>query len=443
MKWRSQRGFTLVEFVVAIVFIGVVLGPLLVFVARIHDLNSAIGQQARKEAWRSFVDQAIVAGVDPNRATALTRQANPAIPAIAGSAIAEIDRPPVSGLPRIVALRAMDDVTIAEPRITAAGLQIGAGAPVPPRISPTGPLTPIVMPIPVVTPADGAIIATSELAPADVGQPYTLTVQAAASAGTSVTLALNQPFATKVGPSLAQHVVSATDLLHRVNGKAWSEYPGNIDGGDRSVALPDGRIRWLVTRADGRLQIYEPSSNATFAYTLSLGAPVILRDTNEHVSGTSLAFDYSEYYAIQKGTTALRIDYSAAVQAVFGSHWTEQAIGFQCSFHDAAGPFSGDLRSFFLPDKLDLWADTLVVAATGVVPQGASSPPASWTFNRSKTPLGTPVVSNSADGAGMFTPGDIQFSAPAGPDGNALGRLSFENGSTVSTGTTLSIAVIP
>jgi competence protein ComGC len=443
MKLDSKRGFTLVEFIIAIVFVGVVLGPFLVFVARIHDLNSAIGQQGRKEAWRSFNDQALVAGIDVGQAPGLTTAANAAIPAIAAPAIAEADIPVIAGLPRIIPLRTVADVSVAEPRMVAAGLQIGAGAAVTPRSTPSSPLTPVVMPMPVITPVDGSVIATTTLSPGALGEPYALTVQAAAPAGTNVTLALNQPFANATGPSVAQHAVSAVDLLRRANGNAWSEYPGNAAAGDRSIALPDGRTRWLVTRADGRMQIYEPSANATFAYRIALGAPIIARGSTEYASGSTLAFDYAAYYAVQSGSASLKIDYPAAVRAVFGSQWGAQSIGFQWTFHDSAGAFSGDLRPFFLADALMLWADSITVAASGVVPAGAATDSATWTFNRVKSQLGVPVLSSAGDGAGFFAPGQMQFSAPNGPDGSAIGRLSFDSGANVSTGTTIAIAVIP
>jgi hypothetical protein len=62
---------------------------------------------------------------------------------------------------------------------------------------------------------------------------------------------------------------------------------------------------------------------------------------------------------------------------------------------------------------------------------------------RLKAPLGPPVLSSMADDAGFFTPGQLEFSAPAASDGTRVGRLSFQNGTTLSTGPTLSISVTP
>ena len=43
----------MVELLLAVLILAAVLGPFLAFVSRIPDLNSAIGQQGRSEAWRS------------------------------------------------------------------------------------------------------------------------------------------------------------------------------------------------------------------------------------------------------------------------------------------------------------------------------------------------------------------------------------------------------
>ena len=79
---RTGHGFTLVELLLVILILAAVLGPFLAFVSRIPDLNSAIGQQGRSEAWRSFTDQALVAGIDPSAAMALRNGVNPAVPAV-------------------------------------------------------------------------------------------------------------------------------------------------------------------------------------------------------------------------------------------------------------------------------------------------------------------------------------------------------------------------
>ena len=294
-----------------------------------------------------------------------------------------------------------------------------------------------------VTPADGSIVAANALSPAGTGDPYTLEIVAASAAGTNVSMVLNQPFATVRAPDAVRYTVTAIDLLNHVTGAAWTEYPGNVGGGDRSATLADGRTRWFVTRPDGRLQIYEPSTNTNFDYKIGLGAPIVARNTVENAGGATLAFDYASFYAVQSGAVTLKIDFPATTKAVFGNAWMAQSIGFQATFHDVAGPFSGDLKSFFAADALSLWADAVVVAATPVVPNGAATDGASWTFSRTKSVLGVPLLSSAADRGGFYAPGSMQFSAPAGPDGTPIGRLSFENGTSVSTGTTLSISVIP
>ncbi len=429
------------EFVIAIVFIGVVLGPFLVFVARIHDLNSAVGQQGRREAWRSFNDQAVLAGIDPTHAHALATTVNPSVPAVPPLPINSGIVPAVPGLASLVPLQVNVDGTVAEPRMAGAGYQIGAGAAVAPRSTPTAPLAPVIMPIPVVTPGDGTVIAARALAPAAPGSPYTAQVQAASAAGTKVFITFNQPHASAQGLGVAQQTVTAVDLLERVNGTAWTEYAGS--GSDRPVTLGDGRTRWLVTRDDGRLQIYEPSPNTTFAYQVGLGAPIIVRGLDENASGTTLSFDYAACSAVATGAMPLRIDFPKTVKTAFGLAWAAQSIGFQWTFKGTAGPFTGDATSFFTPGALPLWADSIAVVAHPVIPAGAAADAGSWTFTRIKLVLGVPRLASTADASGFYAPGQLEFTAPPGPDGNAIGRLSFDNGATLSTGPTLSIAIIP
>lgn len=443
MKRGLTQGFILAEFVVAVVFVGIVLSPLLLFVARIHDLNTAVGQQARREAWRSFTDQAVTAGIDPTRAPALANTLNIAVPAVPAQPVTAATVAQAPGLASIVPLRVVLDPMVAESRIPASGFQIGAGAAVAARTAPTAPLTPIVMPIPLVTPADGTVIPVASLTPEANGAPYTLPVQAASTGGTTVRATLNQPTGFFTGAGVAQFSVTALDLMQGVNGVAWTEFSGDIAAGDRAVQLSDGRTRWLVTTSENRLQIYEPSPEISFAYRIDLGAPIVARAGVENASSSTLNFDYADYYRVQSGAERLQIDFPQSVKAAFGNAWNAQTIGFQWTFHDTAGPFSGSLLPFFQPDTLSLWADSVVVAASAVVPSAAVSDAATWNFVRVKSALGTPVLSTTADASGFYTAGTLQFTAPTGPDGSPEGRLSFQNGSSLSTGATLSITVVP
>ncbi len=443
MNRDRMQGFILAEFVIAVVFVGVVLSPLLLFVARIHDLNSAVGQQARREAWRSFTDQAVTAGIDPTRAPALTTALNLAVPAVPAQPVTTVTVPEAAGVPSIVPLRVVLDPTVPESRIAASGFQIGAGAVVAARTAPTPPLAPIVMPIPLVTPTDGTIIPIASLTPEANGAPYALPVQAASTGGTTVRATLNQPAGVFAGAGAAQFSVTAVDLMHGVNGVAWTEFSGDVAAGDRPVQLSDGRTRWLVTTSENRLQIYEPSPEISFAYRISLGAPIIVHAGVEVASNSTLNFDYAAYYRVQSGADLLQIDFPQSVKNALGSAWNAQSVGFQCTFHDTAGPFSGSLLPFFQPDTISLWADSVIVAASAIVPSGAVSDAATWDFVRMKSTLGTPVLSTTSDASGFYTAGTLQFTAPNGPDGSPEGRLSFQNGASLSTGTTLSITVVP
>lgn len=443
MTTRSPRAFALVEFIVAIVFAGVVLAPFLVFTTRVADLNSAVGQQSRREAWRSFNDQALAAGIDPSRAAALMPASNPAIPGTAALLVNRTSPVAVTGLPRIVALQASIEDPIAESRPAGAGYEIGAGTPVEPRAAPAAPLAPIVLSPPVVTPADGTVVAATTLSMAAAGEPYTMQVDASGAAGAEIVLALNRPFVSRRGVESVRQTVTSLDLLDGVSGTAWAEYAGNAAAGDAAIALDGGRTRWLVRRSDGRLQIYEPSAPVRFSYQIALGAPVVRVAAVEYAPGAVLDFDYARYAGVQEGTVEVRIAFPAATTAVFGRSWPGNAIGFNGTFAGAAAPFSGDLKPFFQPEALAAWTEAVAVAAVPVVPAGATADTGSWTFARSTTTLGLPVLTNAADGAGFFAPGEMHFTAPAGPGGTPVGRLSFDNGRNVSTGPTLTLPVLP
>ena len=440
----KQRGFTVLEFLLGVILVGVVAGPILVFAARVQILNASIGQQARREAWRSFNDRAVAAGVDPALAPVFSSAANPAVPNVARIETSRAAVTALPGLPLVVPLRVVRaTATIAEPRLSAAGYQLGAGTALPPRSNPAAPLEPIVMPRPVVAPADGSVVPAVSLKPAAGGAPYSLTVTATSTPGTDVSLSFDQPYGTARGSGSAKRDVTAVDLLAAVRGTAWTEYPGREERGDRAVQLGDGRTRWRVKTQDGRLQIYEPSARERFAYRIGLGAPVLSRAGVEHAPGAMLAFDYAAYTAVRQGETRLAIDFPAAVRCVFGNVWPGQSIGFQWTFGTAAGPFSGDLGPFFREDVMGLWADTLTIAAQPVLPEGSVAENASWTLTRLKTPLGVPELTSTADNTGFFQPGQMVFSAPAGPGGTRFGRLSFQNGTNLSTGPTLTLPVTP
>lgn len=442
MKHAKSRAFTLVELIIAIVFLGVVLGPLLVYVARIHELNHAVGEQARRESWRSFSEQAVAIGINPALAPALAASSNAAVPELTPIAIEADDTPLVAGLARIVPIRVLPDASWAESRLGGSGFQIGAGGAVTPRTIPTAPLLPIMMPAPVVSPADGAVLPAAALSVGAANAPYTLAITAVAAPGSQVQLSLDRPHVAAAGIGSASQSVTAVDLLGNVGGSAWTEFLGDVRNGDRSIILPDGRIRWLVTTPERRTQIYEPSSSVRFSYKIDLGLPVLRYGSLRLDSGSATPVDYPAYLGVRDGTTVMTVDFPESVKAAFGPDWGVQSIGFQLTFNDVAGPFSGDLQAFFLADATSVWTDQVVIVASPVVPPGALAGRGQWQLSRAKLPLGVPVLSTVADPAGFHTPGTLQFAAPDFA-GEPLGRLSFENGTLLSTGTTLSLSLIP
>lgn len=438
---RGCRGFSLAEFVVAIVFLGTVLGPLLIFVTRLQDLNSAIGQQVRREAARSWADQAIAAGMDPSRAPILGAEVNPAVPPVEAPRVSEEAGSAPAGRPHIVPLRIVLEETVPEPRTAGAGYQIGAGGTVDPRGVPNPPLQPIVMSPPVITPTDREPVSLSMLKPADPGDPFTLTVEARAAVAATVRATCSRLSAS--GSGAVEFLVNAVDLMKGVSGSAWSEFSGDAAVGDRAVQLPDGRMRWLVMTSEKRLQIYEPSRRVSFSYRFDPGAPILVHGMVEVPSGATVSFDYAAYAAVQDGTVAARIDFPAATKQAFGTRWVTLPIGFQCTFGEAAGPIDGGLSRFFAPEALLWWADRVAVVASPLLPAGAISRPGSWTVQRTRTVLGVPVLASTSDKAGFHAAGSLEFSAPKRGDAPAIGRLSFQNGTMLSTGSSLSVSVVP
>lgn len=432
----------LAELMLTIVCIGCILAPMLVFVSRVPELNAAIGQQGRREAWRSFNDQALAAGIDPSRASGLASAHNLAVPGILAPAVSRAQVTAVAGRATIVPLQMPVGPDVGETRPGGAGYELGAGGVVPGRSDPLPPLPPIVMPLPVLTPANGTVVQPADLTAGGAGQPFTLPIQARTSGGVLVQLAFDQPVFAQTGIDLAVQTVNAVDLTNGVRGRTWGEYVGSVGAGDRAVALTDGRTRWLVMTASGRLQIYEPSAVLNFAYKFGLGAPVLVENGTEQATGSALNYDYTAYLAVQSKTATLRLDMPAATKAVFGNQWAAQGIGFNWTWGSTPGAFAGDLADFFTAVTLPLWGDTVTVNATPVAPSGAEVAAGSWTINRVKTALKPPEMLSAADGQGFYTPWQIQFAAPQRPEGR-VGRLSFENGTILSTGTTIQIPEVP
>ncbi|HTZ19694.1 MAG TPA: prepilin-type N-terminal cleavage/methylation domain-containing protein [Opitutaceae bacterium] len=436
---RTGRGFTLVELLLAILILAAVLGPFLAFVSRIPDLNSAIGQQGRSEAWRSFTDQALAAGIDPGAAAALRNGVNPAVPAMPtpvvtrGSAMA-----PLGGA-AVRAIQVRMPATVAETRPGGSGFELGAGTAPPVRTTPAAPLLPIVMQTPVVSPAPGSVLPVGMLTAGGSGTPATTVVSASVLDGGRVHLENGRPLAASTGIGIAAQTVSAADLAQGVGGRAWNEYVSQ-NAGDKAVILADGRIRWH-TQSGGRLLIYEPSPPVSYAYLLNLGTPVMVHNTTEVASGASIDIAYDEYMNVRNGTSALRLDWPQTTKTAFGNTWNTLTVGFNWTFQAESGPFGGDLKSFFGEDKEYLWEDNAAVAAAPVLPPGAVASPANWTLARQTTKLGVPeLVTQPGYQGGSYEAGGIEIRAPI-RNGERLGRV--QSGTTVSTGDTLKVQVEP
>ena len=437
---RIKRGFTLIELLLAILILAAVLGPFLAFVSRIPDLNSAIGQQGRSEASRSFTDQVLAAGIDPSAATALRNGVNPAVPAVPAPVVTRgVATPPVGGA-AVRAIQVQVPATVAETRPGGSGFELGAGTPPPARAIPAAPLLPILMQTPTVSPAPGSILPVGALTAGSSGAPATTVVSASVLDGGRVHLENGRPLAAPTGIGVVAQAVSAADLAQGVGGRAWNEYVSQ-NAGDKAVMLADGRIRWH-TQSAGRLLIYEPSPPVSYGYLLDLGPPVVVvHNTTEVASGATLDIAYDEYMNVRNGTSTMRLDWSQTTKTAFGSTWNTLMPGFNWTFQGESGPFGGDLKSFFASDKEYLWADKSAVAAVPVLPPGAIASPGNWTLARQTTKLGVPeLVTQPGYQGGSYEAGGIELRVPV-YNGERLGRV--QSGTTVSTGDTLQVQVEP
>jgi len=439
IRQRTGRGFTLVELLLVILILAAVLGPFLAFVSRIPDLNSAIGQQGRSEAWRSFTDQVLAAGIDPSAAAALRLGVNPAVPAVPAPVVTRgVVMAPLGGA-AVRVIQVQVPATAAEVRPGGSGFELGAGTPPPARTTPAAPLLPIVMQTPVVTPTPGSILPIGALTAGSSGAPATAAVSASVLDSGRVHLENGRPLAASIGIGVAAQTVSAADLVQGVSGRAWNEYVSQ-DAGDKAVMLADGRIRWH-TQSGGRLLIYEPSPPVSYAYLLNLGTPVVVHNTTEVASGASIDIAYDEYMNVRNGASALHLDWSQTTKTAFGNTWNTLTVGFNWTFQAESGPFGGDLKSFFGSDKEYLWADNSAVAAVPVLPPGAIASPGNWTLARQTTKLGVPeLVTQPGYQGDSYEAGGIDLRVPL-HNGERIGRV--QSGTTVSTGDILKVQVEP
>ena len=337
------------------------------------------------------------------------------------------------------AIQVQVPATAAETRPGGSGFELGAGTPPPARTTPAAPLLPIVMQTPAVSPVPGSVLTIAALTAGSSGAPATTMVSASVLDGGRVHLENGRPLAAPTGIGVAAQMVSAVDLVQGVSGRAWNEYVSQ-NAGDKAVMLADGRIRWH-TQTGGRLLIYEPSPPVSYAYQLDLGPPVVVHNTTEVASGSSIDIAYDEYMNVRNGTSAMRLDWPQTTKTAFGNTWNALTLGFNWTFQSESGPFGGDIKSFFASDKEYLWVDNSAVAAAPVLPPGAVASPGNWTLARRTTKLGLPeLVTQPSYQGGSYEAGGIEIRVPI-RNGERLGRV--QSGTTVSTGDTLKVQVEP
>jgi len=443
---RAGGGYSLVELVIAIVFLGICFAPFLMVTTQTQNLGSLVGQQGRREALRSWQDQVLVAGIDPALAPGLAPVKNQAVPAVG---LVPVERPtvvPVVGMPLVKPLRSSPPVNAAENRPGGAGYELGAGQTAPVEVAaPAQPLPPILMQSPVLSPTNGSIVPVSAFSAGAVSLPYSLNIEARSTDGGSIHLNMTQPMLTEVGIGTVSVPATTIEFIEGIGGSVWAEYAGDPAKGDSAVTLPDGRIRW-ITHPSGRIQIYEPSPIESISYKLDLGAPVVLAyGIMEVASGLTLNLSYDDYVKVRDGTSSMRLDWSSETKKVFGASWSSVTSGFSWTFQDEPGPLSGDLASFFSASKASLWADTSVVKASPVLPSAAVAAEGIWTFSRQKIKLSPPELVDGGyyDGT-TFVTGARQLKVPE-RNGKRVGRISAQTpqGEILSTTDTLDVIVAP
>lgn len=446
-RFRSGvQGFSLLELILAIVLLGVLTTPLLVFVARLPEWQHHISDQSRREAGRTVHDQELAAGVDPERAPMAAYASNPAAPRIDPP---NVQRETRLARPEIATTQALtvrvDANTTAETRPGGAGWQLGAAAASDPITPPQPPLPPLYLTQPTVTPADGFIWqATDLVAPKESSSPWMGLISAATTPGRIVCLELATPERAAKGQTNTSLSINAWELANLVRGRSWTEYAGNETIGEKAELLPDGRRRWRTLQS-GRTLVIEPSQIVTFSYMFTLGAPVLIHGAAVLTSGSSESIDYAGYRDIQAKRAAFQIGWPETTKTLFGNQWRDDLLAFNCTVANQPGPQSGRLEGFFTDENASVWADQTLIVAQATGPAGIFTERGSWTLLRARQELGPPELINTPSGDSTgYSLGIFRFAAPqVTADGPRIGRLSANNGTTVSSGSELDILIVP
>lgn len=441
---HSRRGYVLQEIIVGLVIFAIAMIPIVRGLALLPQLGATIGEQSRREAWRTAADQAVLEGLDPGQ-TALLRSVTPheAPPQLWGT-LTRKNLPTRVGAANVSMLSSVYEAT-PEDRAVAAGFEIGASSmPAPPRVDPLPPLLPIKLSVPSLTPSNGSPVPVLSLARGlSAADPFVLSIEAVGGGGDLIHLRQSGPQLRDVAAlgSVAL-LADAVELAESVRGRTWSEYSGNSVS-DIPIDLGDGRTRWLV-RAGPRMQVYEPSDPVDFIYGLDLGRPAYSFSGVEYPSGGTVSVDYAAALLVESGTAHALVTYPEDVTSRFGTQWERIAPGFTWSIGNFPGDSSaGNTVSFYRAAARGAWSASQRLTAKPVSGlAGLRLLSGSWTIERQATELQAPERIPSFYDEGTDAPGQVEFSAPVlGKVGQRVGRP--EVNSVQSVNASLAVPLVP
>lgn len=297
---------------------------------------------------------------------------------------------------------------------------------------PEGPLEPVRLPPPVVTPLPGTSVRLAALRLRPNGAGAVLDVQArapsvAALAALAAVADIEGRITTGV-PSVAEPL-PAVSLATRSATRVWTEYPGDSAAGAVAQVLADGRRRWFVPES-GRYRRYDPSSVVRLDYVLRAPAPVVRRGEQIFRTGEALDFRYSDAVAVRAGS-GLLLEPAPELIAAFGNRWEEVRpwLEGRWRFGSAVGGSGWNLAPLLAVGALGLWSQTQDVDAdldSGL--PGLVVDPARFVFRRVATPLPPPSLVSSPyfmlSGAATYA-GAVRVRAGA-PSSDVEARVEVE-----------------